>query len=282
MTVLADDTARGGGEAIAAAPEALLRLDGVEVVYDHVISVLRGVSIAVPEGAIVALLGPNGAGKTTTLKAISNLLRVERGDITAGEIRFRDQRIDRLAPGDIVRRGIIQVMEGRRCFPHLTVHENLLTGSYTRKDGKAAVRADMERVYDHFPTLAERRRILAGFISGGEQQMLAIGRALMSRPTMVLLDEPSMGLAPQVVARIFAEVRQLNKEGGVTFLLAEQNANMALGVAGYGYILDSGQVVLEGTAAELHGNPAVRESYLGLSHATADTAARPGEGGNAG
>ena len=278
MSVPTGDAAGGGGETTAA-PEALLRLDSVEVVYDHVISVLRGVSIAVPEGAIVALLGPNGAGKTTTLKAISNLLRVERGDITGGEIHFRGERIDRLAPGDLVRRGIIQVMEGRRCFPHLTVHENLLTGSYTRKDGKAAVRADLERVYAHFPALAERRRILAGFISGGEQQMLAIGRSLMSRPTMVLLDEPSMGLAPQVVARIFAEVRQLNKEEGVTFLLAEQNANMALGVAGYGYILDSGQVVLEGTAAELRGNPAVREHYLGLSQATVADAS---EGDHAG
>ena len=278
MTVLAEDTAGGGGES-AAAPEALLRLDGVEVVYDHVISVLRGVTIAVPEGAIVALLGPNGAGKTTTLKAVSNLLRVERGDITGGEIRFRDERIDRLAPGKLVRRGIIQVMEGRRCFPHLTVHENLLTGAYTRRDGKAPVRADMERVYDHFPMLAERRRILAGFISGGEQQMLAIGRALMSRPTLILLDEPSMGLAPQVVARIFSTVRRLNREEGVTVLLAEQNANMALGVAGYGYILDNGRVGLEGTAAELRGNPAVRESYLGLSRATA---AQPGEGDRAG
>ena len=278
MSVPTGDAAGGGGETTAA-PEALLRLDSVEVVYDHVISVLRGVSIVVPEGAIVALLGPNGAGKTTTLKAVSNLLRVERGDITGGEIHFRGERIDRLAPGDLVRRGIIQVMEGRRCFPHLTVHENLLTGSYTRKDGKAAVRADLERVYAHFPALAERRRILAGFISGGEQQMLAIGRSLMSRPTMVLLDEPSMGLAPQVVARIFAEVRQLNKEEGVTFLLAEQNANMALGVASYGYILDSGQVVLEGTAAELRGNPAVREHYLGLSQATAADAS---EGDHAG
>ena len=279
MSAAAESLAGGGGDATAAAPEALLRLDAVEVVYDHVISVLRGVSIEVPEGAIVAILGPNGAGKTTTLKAISNLLRVERGDITGGEIRFRGERIDRLAPGDLVRRGIIQVMEGRRCFPHLTVHENLLTGSYTRRDGKAAVRADLERVYGHFPSLAERRRILAGFISGGEQQMLAIGRALMSRPAMVLLDEPSMGLAPQVVARIFDEVRQLNQEEGVTFLLAEQNANMALGVAGYGYILESGQVVLEGTATELHGNPAVREHYLGLSHAAADPA---DDGGHAG
>ena len=279
MTVPSESPAGGGGEATAPAPEALLRLDAVEVVYDHVISVLRGVTIAVPEGAIVALLGPNGAGKTTTLKAVSNLLRVERGDITGGEIRFRDERIDRLAPGNLVRRGIIQVMEGRRCFPHLTVHENLLTGSYTRRDGKAAVRADMERVYDHFPMLAERRRIQAGFISGGEQQMLAIGRALMSRPTLILLDEPSMGLAPQVVARIFSTVRRLNREEGVTVLLAEQNANMALGVAGYGYILDNGRVGLEGTAAELRGNPAVRESYLGLSRATA---AQSGEGDRAG
>ena len=279
MSAAAENVAGGGGAATAAAPEALLRLDAVEVVYDHVISVLHGVSIAVPEGAIVALLGPNGAGKTTTLKAVSNLLRVERGDITGGTIHFRGERIDRLAPGDLVRRGIIQVMEGRRCFPHLTVHENLLTGSYTRKDGKAAVREDLERVYAHFPSLAERRRILAGFISGGEQQMLAIGRALMSRPVMVLLDEPSMGLAPQVVARIFSEVRQLNREEGVTFLLAEQNANVALGVADYGYILDTGHIALEGSAAELHGNPAVREHYLGLSHAV-DAASD--EGGHAG
>ena len=278
MTLPAENTAEGGGDATAAAPEALLRLEAVEVVYDHVISVLQGVSIAVPEGGIVALLGPNGAGKSTTLKAVSNLLRVERGDITGGEIRFRGERIDKLAPGDLVRRGIVQVMEGRRCFPHLTVHENLLTGSYTRKDGKAAVRDDLERVYAHFPSLAERRRILAGFISGGEQQMLAIGRALMSRPAMVLLDEPSMGLAPQVVARIFSEVRQLNEEEGVTFLLAEQNANVALGVASYGYILDSGQIALEGTAAELHDNPAVREHYLGLSHA-ADAASEEGQHG---
>ena len=278
MSVLTEEAAGGGGEP-AAAPEALLRLDEVEVVYDHVISVLRGVSIAVPEGAIVALLGANGAGKTTTLKAISNLLRVERGDVTGGRIHFRGERIDRLAPADVVRRGIIQVMEGRRCFPHLTVHENLLTGSYTRKDGKAAVRADLDRVYEHFPTLAERRRILAGFISGGEQQMLAMGRALMSRPSLILLDEPSMGLAPQVVARIFAEVRQLNKDEGLTVLLAEQNANLALGMADYGYILETGLIGLEGTGAELRGNPAVREHYLGLSRATGDAA---DEGGHAG
>ena len=243
---------------------ALLRLDGVEVVYDHVISVLRGVTVAVPEGAIVALLGPNGAGKTTTLKAISNLLRVERGDVTAGAIHFREERIDRLAPSALVRRGIVQVMEGRRCFAHLTVHENLLTGAHTRTDGKARVRADLERVYAHFPSLAERRRLQAGFISGGEQQMLAIGRALMSRPAMMLLDEPSMGLAPQVVARIFETVRRLNEEEGVTVLLAEQNANMALATAGYGYILENGRIGLEGTAAELQGNPAVKATYLGL------------------
>ncbi len=267
MTVPAESIAREGGTGDAApAPvaPALLRLDAIEVVYDHVISVLRGVTIAVPEGAIVALLGPNGAGKTTTLKAVSNLLRVERGDVTKGEIYFRDERIDRLSPPDLVRRGIIQVMEGRRCFSHLTVHENLLTGAHTRSDGKAQVRADLERVYAHFPSLAERRRIQAGFISGGEQQMLAIGRALMSRPTMILLDEPSMGLAPQVVARIFATVRELNESEGVTVFLAEQNANMALAMAGYGYILEDGRVGLEGTAAELQGNPAVRATYLGL------------------
>ena len=263
----AENTAREGGAGDAApAPQALalLRLEAVEVVYDHVISVLRGVTIAVPEGAIVALLGPNGAGKTTTLKAVSNLLRVERGDVTRGEIHFRDERIDRLSPAALVRRGIIQVMEGRRCFGHLTVHENLLTGAHTRSDGKARVRADLERVYAHFPSLAERRRVQAGFISGGEQQMLAIGRALMSRPSMILLDEPSMGLAPQVVARIFATVRALNEADGVTVLLAEQNANMALAMADYGYILENGRVGLEGAAAALQGNPAVRATYLGL------------------
>jgi branched-chain amino acid transport system ATP-binding protein len=259
---------RAAGAVAAVAPrkksEPLLAVDAIEVAYDRVISVLEGVSLQVPDGAIVALLGPNGAGKTTTLKAISNLLRAERGAITKGAIRFRGERIDRLSAAAVVHRGVIQVMEGRRCFPHLTTHENLLTGAVTRRDGKAHVRRDLERVYTHFPQLDERRRTRAGYLSGGEQQMLAIGRALMSRPSLILLDEPSMGLAPQVVSRILATVRHLNEVEGTTVLLAEQNANMALGLADYGYVLQNGCVSLEGTAAELRNNPAVQTSYLGV------------------
>lgn len=243
----------------------MLSVNNIEVIYDHVILVLKGVSLEVPEQGIVALLGANGAGKTTTLKAISNLLRAERGDITKGTIEFQGQRIDKLDSSELVRRGVIQVMEGRHCFEHLTVEENLLTGAYTRKDGNAAIQRDLELVYSYFPKLVQRKKVQAGYTSGGEQQMVAIGRALMSRPRMILLDEPSMGLAPQLVEEIFEIVTRLNTEEGVTFLLAEQNTNMALACAKHGYILENGRVVLEGTAAELRENTDVKEFYLGIS-----------------
>ena len=206
----------------------LLTVNNIEVIYDHVILVLKGVSLNVPQGGIVALLGANGAGKSTTLKAISNLLRAERGDVTKGSIEFDGERVDRMTPNDLVRRGVIQVMEGRRIFEHLTVEENLLTGAYTRRDGRAEIQKDLDMVYGYFPRLKERRRAQAGYTSGGEQQMCALGRALMSRPRMILLDEPSMGLAPQLVEGIFETVKRLNEEEGVSFLLAEQNTNMAL------------------------------------------------------
>jgi branched-chain amino acid transport system ATP-binding protein len=244
---------------------ALLVVNNIEVVYDHVILVLRGVSLTVPEGGVVALLGANGAGKTTTLKAISTLLRVERGEVTKGTIELAGQNVAALSPTELVRRGVVQVMEGRHCFEHLTVEENLLTGAYTRTDGRAAVAADLELVYDYFPRLKERRHAQAGYTSGGEQQMTAIGRALMARPKVILLDEPSMGLAPQLVEEIFEIVARLNAEAGVTFLLAEQNTNVALHYAGYGYILESGRVVLDGDAAALRNNEDVKEFYLGLS-----------------
>lgn len=244
----------------------MMSVNNIEVIYDHVILVLKGVSLTVPEGGIVALLGGNGAGKTTTLKAISNLLRAERGDVTKGSIELMGERIDALSPNDLVKRGVIQVMEGRHCFEHLTVEENLLTGAYTRSDG-GAVRADLEKVYEYFPRLKERRRSQAGYTSGGEQQMCAIGRALMSRPKMILLDEPSMGLAPQLVEQIFETVRNLNEKEGVTFLLAEQNTNVALRYAKYGYILESGRIVLDGDAEMLRSNEDVKEFYLGLSKA---------------
>lgn len=244
---------------------ALLVVNSIEVVYDHVILVLKGVSLEVPEGGVVALLGANGAGKTTTLKAISNLLRVERGEVTKGTIELAGQNVAALNPHDLVKRGVIQVMEGRHCFEHLTVEENLLTGAYTRTDGRAAIERDLEKVYTFFPRLKERRRAQAGYTSGGEQQMTAIGRALMARPTMILLDEPSMGLAPQLVEEIFEIVARLNREAGVTFLLAEQNTNVALRYASYGYILESGRVVLDGDAELLRNNEDVKEFYLGLS-----------------
>ncbi len=244
---------------------ALLSVNNIEVIYDHVILVLKGVSLEVPEGGIVALLGANGAGKTTTLKAISNLLRAERGDVTKGSIEYKGERVDKLTPNDLVKRGVIQVMEGRHCFEHLTVEENLLTGAYTRTDGRAAIEADLEMVYDYFPRLKERRRAQAGYVSGGEQQMTAIGRALMSRPRMMLLDEPSMGLAPQLVEEIFEIVKRLNENEGVSILLAEQNTNMALKYAKYGYILENGRVVLDGEAETLRENEDVKEFYLGLS-----------------
>ncbi|MCH8808515.1 MAG: ABC transporter ATP-binding protein [Proteobacteria bacterium] len=245
-------------------PPALL-INNIEVIYDHVILVLKGVSLEVPEGGIVALLGANGAGKTTTLKAISNLLRAERGDVTKGSIEFAGERVDRMTPNDLVKRGVIQVMEGRHIFEHLTVEENLLTGAYTRGDGRAEIQKDLDKVYDYFPQLKERRNAQAGYTSGGEQQMCSIGRALMSRPKMILLDEASMGLAPQLVETIFETVKRLNEEEGVAFLLAEQNTNMALKYAKYGYILENGRVVLDGEAEALSRNEDVKEFYLGLS-----------------
>ena len=242
----------------------MLTVNNIEVIYDHVILVLKGVSLEVPEGGVVALLGANGAGKTTTLKAISNLLRAERGEVTKGSIEFSGDRVDRLSPNDLVKRGVIQVMEGRHCFEHLTIEENLLTGAYTR--GRSSeIKTDLEMVYSYFPRLKERRSAQAGYTSGGEQQMCAIGRALMSRPKMILLDEPSMGLAPQLVEGIFETVRRLNEEEGVSILLAEQNTNVALRYAKYGYILENGRVVLDGDAEALRSNEDVKEFYLGLS-----------------
>ena len=243
----------------------LLAVKNIEVIYDHVILVLKGVSLEVPEGGIVALLGGNGAGKTTTLKAISNLLKSERGDVTKGTIEFKGKRTDRLTPSELVQRGVIQVMEGRRCFEHLTVEENLQTGAYTRKDGRGAVNADLEKVYHYFPRLRERRSAQSGYTSGGEQQMTALGRALMARPSVILLDEPSMGLAPQLVEEIFEIVARLNQDEGVTFLLAEQNTNVALRFANHGYILETGRVVMDGEASALAENEDVKEFYLGVS-----------------
>ncbi len=252
-------------EQTAPAEDPVLSISNIEVIYDHVILVLKGVSLEVPQGGITALLGANGAGKSTTLKAVSNLLRSERGDVTKGEITFKGERIDKLSPNELVRRGCIQVMEGRHCFEHLTVEENLLTGAFTRKDGRAAIADDLELVYSYFPRLKERSTSLAGYISGGEQQMCAIGRALMSRPTMMLLDEPSMGLAPQLVEEIFEIIKRLNEQEGVSMLLAEQNTNVALKYAKYGYILENGRVVMDGDAAELRENEDVKEFYLGIA-----------------
>jgi branched-chain amino acid transport system ATP-binding protein len=246
------------------AGKAILSVKNIEVIYDHVILVLKGVSLEVPTDGIVALLGANGAGKSTTLKSISNLLRSERGEVTKGSIEFKGERVDGLTPNDLVRRGCIQVMEGRHCFGHLTVEENLQTGSFTRRDGRGAVAADMEMVYKYFPRLKERYLSLAGYISGGEQQMVAIGRALMSKPKMMLLDEPSMGLAPQLVEEIFEIVKRLNEEQGVSVLLAEQNTNMALKYASYGYILENGRVVMDGQSKSLRENEDVKEFYLGV------------------
>ena len=243
----------------------LLEVNNIEVIYNHVILVLKGVSLKVREGGITALLGGNGAGKTTTLKAISNLLHSERGEVTKGSIQYRGDVVQNLDPAALVKRGVIQVMEGRHCFEHLTVEENLLTGAYTRRDGGNAVNGDLELVYSYFPRLKERRKSLAGYTSGGEQQMCAIGRALMSRPETILLDEPSMGLAPQLVEEIFGIVKDLNEREKVSFLLAEQNTNVALRFAHYGYILESGRVVMDGPASELRENPDVKEFYLGMS-----------------
>jgi branched-chain amino acid transport system ATP-binding protein len=249
------------------ATASYLSVNNIEVIYDHVILVLKGVSLEVPQGRIVALLGANGAGKTTTLKAISNLLRAERGEVTKGTIEFSGERVDRLTPNELVRRGVCQVMEGRHCFQHLTLEENLLTGAFTRKGSRAEIGAALEKVYHYFPRLRHRRQSLAGYTSGGEQQMTAIGRALMAQPTMILLDEPSMGLAPQIVEEIFEIVRDLNSKESVSFLLAEQNTMVALRYANYGYILENGRVVMDGTATELATNEDVKEFYLGLSTA---------------
>jgi branched-chain amino acid transport system ATP-binding protein len=251
--------------ATAPAPATpILSVKNIEVIYDHVILVLKGVSLDVPQGGVVALLGANGAGKSTTLKSISNLIKAERGEVTKGTIQFKGDDITEMTPNDLVRRGCIQVMEGRHCFGHLTIEENLLTGAFTRKDGRAGTAAALERVYAHFPRLKERRNSLAGYTSGGEQQMCAIGRALMASPTMVLLDEPSMGLAPQIVEQIFEIVKDINQKDGVSFLLAEQNTNVALRYATYGYILETGRVVMDGDAAALRDNEDVKEFYLGV------------------
>ncbi|MBL8526031.1 MAG: ABC transporter ATP-binding protein [Betaproteobacteria bacterium] len=246
---------------------ALLSVNGIEVIYNHVILVLKGVSLSVPEGGIVAILGANGAGKTTTLRAVSNLLRGERGDVTKGSIEYRGEKVHQLSPSDLVKRGVIQVMEGRHCFGHLTVEENLLTGAYTRNASKADIAADLDKVYSYFPRLKTRRKAQAGYTSGGEQQMTAVGRALMSRPKMILLDEPSMGLAPQIVEEIFEIVRDLNQKEKVSFLLAEQNTMVALRYADFGYILENGRVVMEGAAKNLAENEDVKEFYLGVSKA---------------
>jgi branched-chain amino acid transport system ATP-binding protein len=250
-----------------AATETILSVNNIEVIYDHVILVLKGVSLTVPKGGIVAVLGANGAGKTTTLKAISNLLHAERGDVTKGNIIYKGQEIQDLSPNELVRRGCIQVMEGRHCFGHLSIEENLLTGAFTRRDGNAAIKADLEKVYEFFPRLKVRRKSQAGYTSGGEQQMCAVGRALMSKPDMILLDEPSMGLAPQIVEEIFEIVRKLNADEGVSFLLAEQNTNMALKYATYGYIMEAGRIVLDGEASALRDNEDVKEFYLGVAGA---------------
>jgi branched-chain amino acid transport system ATP-binding protein len=253
-------------ETTASVPaEKILSVNNIEVIYDHVILVLKGVSLDVPKGGIVALLGANGAGKTTTLKAISNLLHAERGDVTKGSIIFDGAEVQDLTPNELVRRGCIQVMEGRHCFGHLTIEENLLTGAFTRRDGKSAIKRDLDLVYSYFSKLSERMNSLAGYTSGGEQQMCAIGRALMSRPKMILLDEPSMGLAPQIVEEIFGIVKDLNEKEGVSFLLAEQNTHMALRFARYGYILENGRVVMDGEAKALAANEDVKEFYLGIS-----------------
>jgi branched-chain amino acid transport system ATP-binding protein len=253
--------------AAVAAQQPYLSINNIEVIYDHVILVLKGVSLQVPQGKIVALLGANGAGKSTTLKTISTLLRNERGDVTKGEVLFKGERIDQLTPNELVRRGLSQVMEGRHCFGHLTIEENLLTGAFTRSDSRAALRESLEKVYHYFPRLKERRQSQAGYTSGGEQQMCAIGRALMAKPSMILLDEPSMGIAPQIVEEIFGIVKDLNVKENVSFLLAEQNTMVALRYADFGYILENGRVVMEGEATELANNEDVKEFYLGMSGA---------------
>jgi branched-chain amino acid transport system ATP-binding protein len=243
----------------------LLSVNNIEVIYDHVILVLKGVSLQVPKGKVVALLGANGAGKSTTLKAISNILAAERGDVTKGSIDYKNERVDKLSPNQLVKRGVIQVMEGRHCFAHLSIEDNLLTGAYTRVISNAQVKQELEKIYDYFPRLKVRRKSQAAYTSGGEQQMCAIGRAMMAKPEMVLLDEPSMGLAPQIVEEVFEIVKDLNKRENVSFLLAEQNTMVALRYSDYGYILENGRVVMDGAAEELRNNEDVKEFYLGVA-----------------
>jgi len=243
----------------------LLKVNNIEVIYEHVILVLKGVSLEVPSGGIVSLLGANGAGKTTTLKAISNLVKAERGEVTKGTVEFEGRRIDRMYAPDVVKLGVIQIMEGRRTFEHLSVEDDLLTGAYTRGYDKRGVKESLDMVYRYFPRLVERRNAKTGYISGGEMQMCAIGRALMARPKLMLLDEPSMGLAPLLVQEIFEIISRLNREENVAILLAEQNTRMALEFAQYGYIMENGRVVLDGDAETLKDNADVREFYLGLT-----------------
>jgi branched-chain amino acid transport system ATP-binding protein len=264
-TATAPASLTGSAAVPQAAAQPILAVKNIEVIYDHVILVLRGVSFEVPQGKIVALLGANGAGKSTTLKSVSTLLASERGEVTKGSIEFRGKRTEALAPGEMVGMGMVQVMEGRHCFGHLSVEDNLITGAYARPINRAQVRDELEKIYAYFPRLKTRRTSLAGYTSGGEQQMVAIGRAMMAKPSMLLLDEPSMGLAPQIVAEIFEIVRELNQKEGVSILLAEQNTNVALKYADYGYILESGRIMLDGTAKELSENADVKEFYLGLA-----------------
>ena len=264
MTVATENTNKPAAGAASSLPP-VLSVKNIEVIYDHVILVLRGVSLEVPQGKIVALLGGNGAGKSTTLKSVSTLLASERGDITKGSIEFQGKRTDNLSPGDMVAMGMVQVMEGRHCFAHLSIEDNLLTGAYTRKISGAAVKDALESVYHYFPRLKTRRTSLAGYTSGGEQQMTAIGRAMMAKPSMLLLDEPSMGLAPQIVQEIFEIIKDLNQKEGVSILLAEQNTSVALKYADYGYILESGRIMMNGPASELAENEDVKEFYLGVS-----------------
>jgi len=265
MDVFAKSAAKSTAARADAIAGPVLAVKNIEVIYDHVILVLRGVSLEVPKGGVVALLGGNGAGKSTTLKSISTILAAERGAVTKGSIEFRGQRTDQLTPGDLVGMGMVQVMEGRRCFAHLTVEENLITGAYSRTVRGAELQRELERVYEYFPRLKIRRSSLAGYTSGGEQQMIAIGRAMMAKPNMLLLDEPSMGLAPQIVVEIFEIVRELNQREGVSILLAEQNTNVALKYADYGYILESGRIMMDGPANALAENKDVKEFYLGMS-----------------
>ena len=257
---------KGNASESSATALPILSVKNIEVIYDSVILVLRGVSFVVPQGKIVALLGANGAGKSTTLKSVSTLLASERGEVTKGSIEFRGKSTAGLNPGEMVGMGMVQVMEGRHCFGHLSVEDNLITGAYARLIKNAQVRQELEKIYDYFPRLKTRRTSLAGYTSGGEQQMVAIGRAMMAKPSMLLLDEPSMGLAPQIVAEIFEIIRELNQKEGVSILLAEQNTNIALKYADYGYILESGRVMMDGTAKELAENADVKEFYLGVSN----------------